>query len=256
MDVLEEMDSCEDARRVSAPTMIWTYAAVIPGRGALRGDPVWYQGRLDSARALASAIPGARLTIERSQSSSAFDFAPAIKAFLQEDAVSDNEASPMEGLQTILFTDLESSTALTQRIGDERAQELLRGHNAVVRTSLVEHGGHEVKHTGDGIMASFGSAAAAVASALKIQRDLAGGEIRVRVGLNAGEPVAEEGDIFGTAVQLAARITDRAVPGQVLVSDVVRQLCAGKTFEFASTGRAVMKGFDEPLELYEARPAS
>ena len=79
--------------------------------------------------------------------------------------------------------------------------------------------------------------------------DRAGG--RVRVGHNAGEPIAEEDDLFGTAVQLAARITDRAEPGQVLVSDVVRQLCAGKQFDFTSQGDATMKGFDEPVTLYE-----
>jgi adenylate cyclase len=69
--------------------------------------------------------------------------------------------------------------------------------------------------------------------------------------LYAGEPIAEDDDLFGTAVQLAARITDRAEPGQVLVSRVVRQLCAGKTFEFTSAGEATLKGFDEPVTLYE-----
>jgi adenylate cyclase len=99
----------------------------------------------------------------------------------------------MEGFRALLFTDLESSTALTQSLGDAKAQEALRGHNAVVRTALAVHGGEEVKHTGDGIMAAFGSAVSAVEAALQMQRDLAGGEVRVRVGLNAGEPIAEEG---------------------------------------------------------------
>ncbi|MEE8422229.1 MAG: adenylate/guanylate cyclase domain-containing protein, partial [Dehalococcoidia bacterium] len=150
-----------------------------------------------------------------------------------------------------LFSDIESSTALTQRLGDERAHQLLRGHLAAVRGALKEHGGREVKHTGDGIMASFPSAVAAVTAALAMQRELAGGEVRVRIGLNAGEPIAEDDDLFGTAVQLAARITDRAEPGQVLVSNVVRELCAGKTFEFTSVGEATLKGFDEPVALYE-----
>ena len=84
-------------------------------------------------------------------------------------------------------------------------------------------------------------------------RGLAGGEVRVRIGLNAGEPIAEDDDLFGTAVQLAARITDRAEPGQVLVSNVVRELCAGKTFEFTSVGEATLEGFGEPVTLYEVR---
>ena len=162
-------------------------------------------------------------------------------------------ARTSEGLQTILFTDLEASTALTQRVGDAAAQDLIRSHNDAVRAALDEHGGREVKHTGDGIMASFPSAVSAVSAALQIQRDLGGGEVRVRIGLNAGEPIVEDDDLFGTAVQLAARITDRAEPGQVLVSDVVRQLCAGKTFEFDSLGDVTLKGFADSIALFEAR---
>ena len=100
-------------------------------------------------------------------------------------------------------------------------------------------------------MASFGSAVSAVEASLAIQREMAGGEVRVRIGLNAGEPIAEDDDLFGTAVQLAARITDRAEPGQILVSRVVADLCAGKGFEFTSAGDASMKGFDEPVALFE-----
>jgi adenylate cyclase len=99
-------------------------------------------------------------------------------------------------------------------------------------------------------MASFGSAVSAVEAAQQIQRDLVGGAIRVRIGLNAGEPIAEDHDYFGTAVQLAARICDRAEPGQVLVSNVVRELCAGKKFAFEDVGAATLKGFDEPVALY------
>ncbi len=178
------------------------------------------------------------------------DFALAISEFAGGAASS--TVAP-QGFQTILFTDLESSTALTQRLGDEGAQALLRGHNDAVRAALEAHDGREVKHTGDGIMASFPSAVSAVQAALAMQRDLAGGEVRVRIGLNAGEPIAEDDDFFGTAVQLAARITDRAEPGQVLVSNVVRELCAGKGFEFTSVGDATLKGFDEPVALFEVR---
>ncbi len=158
------------------------------------------------------------------------------------------------GFQTILFTDLESSTALTQRVGDEAAQEVLRGHNSAVRSALEAHDGREVKHTGDGIMASFSSAVSAVQASLAIQLELDGSEVRVRIGINAGEPIAEDDDLFGTAVQLAARITDRAEPQQVLVSRVVMDLCAGKTFKFTSAGDATLKGFDEPVALYQVRP--
>ena len=110
-----------------------------------------------------------------------------------------------------------------------------------------------VKHTGDGIMASFASTAGAVRAALQIQGELADGELGVRVGLNAGEPVVEGQDLFGSAVQLAARITSHAAPGQVLVSNVVRELCAGKVFDFRPLGAVSLRGFPEPIQLHEVR---
>ena len=161
---------------------------------------------------------------------------------------------------TILFTDMEGSTTLTERLGDATAQELVRAHNDIVREALSAHGGNEVKHTGDGIMASFPSASGALEGAIEIQRALAQrneGEpahpINVRVGLNAGEPVQEEGDLFGTAVQLARRICDQAEPGQILASNVVRELAAGKDFLFADRGDTALRGFEDPVRLYEVR---
>ncbi|HLA19307.1 MAG TPA: adenylate/guanylate cyclase domain-containing protein [Dehalococcoidia bacterium] len=159
---------------------------------------------------------------------------------------------------TILFTDIEGSTALTQRYGDARAQEVLRAHNEIAREALRTHGGSEIKHTGDGIMASFASGSRAISAALAMQRGFAAHDeshpeapIRVRIGLNAGEPVAEEGDLFGTAVQMAARIAAHAEPGRVLVSNVVRELAAGKGFLFSDRGDVVLRGFEDPVRLYE-----
>jgi len=179
---------------------------------------------------------------------------------LQPSASATSSASATEQrLMVILFTDMEGSTPLTERLGDAGAQEVMRTHNARIRECLARHSGGEIKHTGDGIMASFPSAAAAIECAVDIQRafarDLesemdAGRLIRVRVGLNAGEPVAEEGDLFGTAVQAAARIAGRARPGEILVSDVVRQLAAGKGFAFGDQGRVALKGFSERQRLY------
>jgi len=112
-------------------------------------------------------------------------------------------------VHTILFTDLTSSTALTQRLGDAKAQELVRAHNSIVREALAAQGGTEIKHTGDGIMASFPTASGALECAVAIQRGVAlhgESDLAVHIGLNAGEPVAEERDLFGTSVQLARRI--------------------------------------------------
>jgi class 3 adenylate cyclase len=155
---------------------------------------------------------------------------------------------------TVLFTDIVSSTALTQQLGDEQAQELVRAHDRIVRDALASHGGTEVKHTGDGIMASFPTASGAIECAIAIQRAVArDSTLSVRIGLNAGEPVAEESDLFGTAVQLARRLCDKAEGGSIVVSDVVRQLSAGKGFLFTDTGEVELKGFEEPVRVYEVK---
>ena len=157
-----------------------------------------------------------------------------------------------------MFTDIEGSTLLTQRRGDEAAQRLLREHNETVRGALDSYNGKEIKHTGDGIMASFFSASRAIGCALQIQQKFAARNaanpedaVKIRIGLNAGEPIAEDKDLFGTSVQLARRICDRAEPGQVLASDVVRQLVAGKGFAFEQLGAELLKGFDEPVAPYK-----
>jgi len=180
-----------------------------------------------------------------------------IREFLdREVGTEDHGASPSSSaFQTILFTDLEASTALTQRLGDAGAQELLREHNTVVRQALAAHGGTEVKHTGDGIMAAFGSAVGAVEAGLRVQHDLRDSQIRVRIGMNAGEPIAENDDYFGSTVQLAARVCDRAEPGQVLVPQVVRDLCLGKGFQFDDQGESTFKGFADPIRVFAVSAA-
>lgn len=169
-------------------------------------------------------------------------------------------AEPTSGLQTILFTDMEESTSLTQRLGDAGAQELVRTHNSIVRDALHFFGGSEIKHTGDGIMAAFPSAIRAVEAAIAIQkacdeyaRDHPTSPFQVRIGLNAGEPVAEEGDLFGTAVQFASRVCTHATPGQILASNVVRELSAGKRFFWSDQGNVALRGFDDPVRLFEVK---
>lgn len=159
--------------------------------------------------------------------------------------------------RTILFTDIEGSTSLTQHIGDARAMEVLRQHDDIVRTALRRTGGSEVKHTGDGLMGSFRSVTGALEAANEIQQALAArgatneGSIRVRIGIAAGEPVTEGGDLFGAAVQLAARLCQRARPGSILVSAGVHDLALGKGFSFGKPGRLRLKGFDQPATAVE-----
>lgn len=173
-----------------------------------------------------------------------------------KDTAAPEPGERQEGMVVVLFTDIADSTALTQRLGDAGAQELVRAHDTIVRKALSARGGSEIKHTGDGIMASFPTASSALECAIAIQGAVdSRGEahLRVHIGLNAGEPVAEDSDLFGTAVQLARRICDHAADGEILVSDVVRQLAAGKGFAFVDRGPSSLKGFSEAIPLYELR---
>ena len=161
------------------------------------------------------------------------------------------------GIRTVLFTDIVDSTSLTQTLGDEVAMELLRVHDTVVRDALKASNGREVKHTGDGIMAAFVSAAAAVRCAAQIQRELTrraqeqnNHPIRVRIGGAAGEPVERDNDIFGSTVQLAARLCSHAEPQQIVVSSVVAELCIGKGLMFRPLGEVMLKGFDRPVQVH------
>jgi len=158
--------------------------------------------------------------------------------------------------RAILFTDICGSTALTNRLGDVGAMGLLRAHDAIVRNALESHGGSEVKHTGDGIMASFLSVPQAVACALEINHQVqernrkAKTELPLRIGISCGEPVTEEGDLFGAAVELAARLCGHGAAGTILVSGAIRELCLGKGYSFVDRGRAKLKGFDDPVRIY------
>lgn len=158
------------------------------------------------------------------------------------------------GIRTILFTDIVGSTEMCSRHGDDAAMAMLRVHDRVVRQALGDNGGREVKHTGDGIMAAFLSAANAVRSACAVQGSLhahnAGGPdlpVIVRIGISAGEPVEQADDLFGSTVQLAARLCAQADPGQVLVSQVIADLCIGKNLKFTDAGECQLKGFDSPI---------
>ena len=156
--------------------------------------------------------------------------------------------------RTILFTDIVGHTEMMTRLGDDRGREVLREHERITRDVLKQHGGTEVKTMGDGFMASFGSVTRTVECAVALQRAFAereGEPLAVRVGLNAGEPIEEDGDLFGATVILASRIASKADGGEILVADTVRGLCSGKGFLFADRGEFVAKGFEEPVRVYQ-----
>ncbi len=168
-----------------------------------------------------------------------------------------NERDP--GTRTVLFTEIAESTTLTQALGDEAALAMLGVHDTIVRDALSASGGREVKHTGDGIMASFISAAGAVRCAIEIQRQLdkhsqenPDRPLKVRVGAAAGEPVEQHNDLFGSTVQLAARLCAHAQPEQILVSNAIAELCIGKGLSFEDVGDVTLKGFNSPVRAHAA----
>jgi class 3 adenylate cyclase len=163
------------------------------------------------------------------------------------------------GIRTVLFTDIVDSTTFTQSLGDDAALALFGVHDTIVRDALSALGGREVKHTGDGIMASFVSAAGAVRCAIQIQRDLAKHDksnpdqpLKVRVGAAAGEPVEQHNDLFGSTVQLAARLCAHAQPEQILVTNAIAELCLGKGLLFEDLGEVALRGFGYPVRAHAA----
>jgi class 3 adenylate cyclase/pimeloyl-ACP methyl ester carboxylesterase len=218
------------------------------------------------ARGLASRIPDASLVVLEGDSMAPYlgDAEGALRAvagFLgeAEEPVAAREPPEVGAVHTILFSDVEESTSLTERLGDAKAREVLRTYERIVREALRAHGGSEVKATGDGFMASFSSATRALECAIDIQRAFAAQNesaqepMRVRIGLNAGEPIPEAEDLFGTAVNMAARIAAQAEGGEILVANVVKELAAGKGFLFADRGEVIIRGFEDPVRLYEVR---
>jgi class 3 adenylate cyclase len=185
-----------------------------------------------------------------------------VEAFLGRVAdpalIPEDQTPPDSPFRAIMFTDLQGSTQMASQFGDDRAMAMLRRHNDLTRQALHEHDGNEIKHTGDGFMASFTSATDAVGCAVEIQRAFAmynlenpDTPMHLRVGLSAGEPVKDDTQLFGLAVNLAARICASAEPDQILVAQVVRDLCLGKQISFEDSGEFEPQGFEQPVRIFE-----
>ena len=157
----------------------------------------------------------------------------------------------------VLFTDIVGSTALTQERGDDAVQLVVHAHNDIVRDVLALHGGREIKHPGDGIMATFPQITSAVDGAIAIQQSCQRANaaepelgLGICIGINAGKPIHENGDIFGTPVQMAARVLSKAEGYEIAVSNLVHEMCAGKNYGFMKKGDFELKGFDEPVPIF------
>jgi class 3 adenylate cyclase len=160
--------------------------------------------------------------------------------------------------RAILFTDLEGSTSILEAVGQSAFMVLLTEHDLIIRRALVAAHGREVKHTGDGIMASFDDAAGALECSMATQAGFAARaaaapetELRVRIGIAAGEPVDHNDDLFGSTVTLASRICGAAEAGRILTSDLVRDLGIERGFRFDGGRDVVLKGFSSPTRVFE-----
>ena len=162
-----------------------------------------------------------------------------------------------EGIVTIVFTDIEDSSGLVSRLGDERARALIRQHDEVLRQTVRTHDGVEVERAGDGFMIAFSTASRAIAFAVELQRALVGhpetapAGIRVRVGMETGEAIAEEQGYFGRTVFQASRIADLAQGGRIVVSEATRLIAAPGDHRFQDLGEHELKGLGGPFRLHE-----
>lgn len=228
------------------------------------------------AQSLASQIPEAQLALLDGSSTLAFvgdmeSVARTIDHFTvgtealasapQPPPAAASEAD-VPRLRIILSSDMSGHTPMMRMLGDDRGRAILREHERITREALRYFDGREVKTFGDGFMASFGSAQRALDCAIAMQREFAAspllgggdGDLGLRIGINAGEPIAENGDLFGASVIMATQIAAIAAGGEILVANVVRELAAGKAFLFARRADVfALRSFDDPVRLYELR---
>jgi class 3 adenylate cyclase len=262
--VYETTDVSARLAQVNAPTLVVYWGSDSPE------EAVAY----DHARDLAAALPTGRLVrLERRPLAEPQILHDVLDSFIpravgahagqgasrpQAESGTHVHQSP---LRTVLFTDLVGHTEMMQRLGDEQGRAVLREHERITRETLAAHDGAEVKTMGDGFMASFASVTKAVECAIALQRAFEEAQVgarhasplQVRVGLNAGEPIAEDGDLFGSTVILASRVCAQAGAGEILIPEPVRHLLAGKSYVYADRGEVALKGFDDAVRLYEVR---
>lgn len=163
----------------------------------------------------------------------------------------------LPAFRTLMFTDIVESTALGERLGDAEMHRLMTIHDQLTQEQIDRHHGRAVKSTGDGVLASFSEVSSAVSCAQDIQRAFAAHRrdhpddpLHIRIGMSAGEPISRSHDLFGSVVNLAARIAERAGSDEIMVASVIRELCLGKNVPFEFRGTAELKGFTEEVALY------
>ena len=238
----------EDLRGVEIPTLI----SIPPDRDGFEDSNASF------GRDWARSIRGARLVVGRDDTSVLVNGALTINQLAEamEEFIGTVQQAQTAGLatRTVLFTDIEGSTSLVDRLGDAEARTITREIENLTHVAIRSQRGVQVKTMGDGVLAWFNAASAAVEAAVQIQANLADhvrySDIQVRIGISSGEPIAESDDLYGATVNQAARIMSMAQGGQIFVSDLVRGLLQGRRFQFEDEGRRQLRGFRESVQLF------
>jgi pimeloyl-ACP methyl ester carboxylesterase len=235
----EEWDAAGRLDYVRAPTL------VIVGRDSKVSG-------MGEGREMATGIPGAQLKsmggsfLPYGNQPATFD---ALTAFMGK-PLRATGFLPALGFTTVVFTDLVASTELMTRLGDAKGRALLRAIEQTTSDLAHKNGGRVIKYTGDGAMAAFPSTSGALSFAVDLQEATADTPTRLRIGMAAGEPIDQDGDLYGAVVHQASRVADQAAAGEIVVADSVRQLALGKGFSFEPAGETALKGFNEPVRLW------
>ena len=210
--------------------------------------------KLDESRALAMGIGSAQLKSVEGRLLPYFSdqdaVIGAVAAFLGEEQPTSAPTGAMR-FTTIVFTDLVASTELMNRLGDAEGRSAFRWVEQTTAGLASDHHGEVIKYTGDGSLLAFASTSGALAFAVALVGAMGDSPMKVRIGLAAGEPLHEEGDLHGAVVHQASRIADQGAAGEIVVADSVRQLALGKGFDFEPAGETTLKGFDEPVSLWK-----
>jgi class 3 adenylate cyclase/pimeloyl-ACP methyl ester carboxylesterase len=224
---------------ISAPTLILHRS----------GDQI---STIEQARYLVQHIPDARLVEFPGADHWPWvgEMAPIVEEMEEFLAGTRREPEPERALATVMFTDIVGSTERAAQLGDRAWRDLLQRHYAMVRDALARHRGHEVKTTGDGLLATFDGPARAIRCAVEVRDKAGDASIDVRAGLHTGECELIGDDIGGLGVHIGARVAALAQPGEVLVSRTVTDLVAGAGIAFESRGAHPLKGVPGDWELF------
>jgi pimeloyl-ACP methyl ester carboxylesterase/class 3 adenylate cyclase len=239
LEALGEIDVRDILAAVNVPTLILHRT----------GERV---AAVEGARYMAERIPGARLVeFEGDDHLPMFGDSHALVDEIEEFLTGERRQRPYDRvLSTVLFTDIVGSTERAAELGDSRWRELLGRHDDLVRRRLTRFGGREVKHTGDGFLATFDGPARGVRCATDIAEAVRIAGLEIRAGLHTGECELRASDIGGMAVHIAARVMSHAQPGEVLTSSTVKDLVVGSGLDFADRGVHPLKGVPDEWRLY------